>query len=327
MVEAELTSPPKVKVRRSFYRRVIFRRLYWLQVPKIIARRLREPRDDRAIFVSRMGGVGDLVNLFPAVAYLAKDHPIDMGTGPGPSSLLVSANPFVRRTYAPFVWKAGRVAQQKRIHRLLGPFYERVLLCDETESQWWVRGPHMSARFAQLCGTPIPDRGAVYIPAHYHRLAETYLRRAGLEKYIFVAQVIRRHRPYRSWPLGHFFRLYELLRRAYPYEIVVDPTGGDPDRTEIPTFCRRLEAMDVLAAAAVIARANFFIGLDSGLTHVAAALGIPTVAIHLGYPPEVCRPLGDNVCLIRQPRPFYPPELTRPEEVFERVIAFVQPSR
>lgn len=59
-----------------------------------------------------------------------------------------------------------------------------------------------------------------------------------------------------------------------------------------------------------------FIGCDSGLTHVAAALRVPTVSIHIGYPPEWCRALGPKVMLIRQEQPFDDPAKTSPEEVF-----------
>ncbi len=81
--------------------------------------------------------------------------------------------------------------------------------------------------------------------------------------------------------------------------------------------------LDVLTAAAVIERARLFVGSDSGLTHVAGALGTPTVAIHLGYPPETCAALGDRVAVVRQRRPFDDPAATSPEEVLasvERVL-------
>jgi ADP-heptose:LPS heptosyltransferase len=82
----------------------------------------------------------------------------------------------------------------------------------------------------------------------------------------------------------------------------------------------------VLTAAAVIARARLFVGSDSGLTHVAAALGTPTAAIHLGYPPETCVALGDRVAVVRQRRPFDDPAATSPEEVLA-VVESLLPER
>ena len=72
------------------------------------------------------------------------------------------------------------------------------------------------------------------------------------------------------------------------------------DDIAVPAFCVRLERLDILVAAALIERARLFLGPDSGLTHVAAALGVPTVSIHLGYPAASCRALGDSVRLVAQ---------------------------
>ena len=52
------------------------------------------------------------------------------------------------------------------------------------------------------------------------------------------------------------------------------------DDIAVPAFCVRLERLDILVAAALIERARLFLGPDSGLTHVAAALGVPTVALY-----------------------------------------------
>jgi hypothetical protein len=46
---------------------------------------------------------------------------------------------------------------------------------------------------------------------------------------------------------------------------------------------------------------------------------VPTVAIHIGFPPEVSGALGDNVALVRQRRPMDDPALTSPDEVWDAV--------
>ena len=97
--------------------------------------------------------------------------------------------------------------------------------------------------------------------------------------------------------------------------LVVCTAGSD--HADLPPGVRRLSAMDILTVAAVIERARVFVGTDGGLTHVAAALGVPTVAVHLGYPPAITAPLGANVAIVRQSRPFEDPRLTTPAAVFE----------
>lgn len=56
-----------------------------------------------------------------------------------------------------------------------------------------------------------------------------------------------------------------------------------------------------LTAAAVISRAQIYIGNDSGLTHIAAAVGTPTLALFgYGWPDEY-RPWGDHASYISTP--------------------------
>lgn len=50
------------------------------------------------------------------------------------------------------------------------------------------------------------------------------------------------------------------------------------------------------AAAAVLARARVVIGLDTGLSHLAAAVGVPTVGIYCDYDPARVGLIGDAPC-------------------------------
>jgi ADP-heptose:LPS heptosyltransferase len=53
---------------------------------------------------------------------------------------------------------------------------------------------------------------------------------------------------------------------------------------------------------AVLARASLVLGNDSGVTHLAALLGIPTVVAYGPSDPGRWRPLGPRVALVRPPR-------------------------
>ncbi len=50
--------------------------------------------------------------------------------------------------------------------------------------------------------------------------------------------------------------------------------------------------LDVIASA--LARASVVVGLDTGLTHLAAALGRPTVGIYCDYDPRLVGLVGDG---------------------------------
>lgn len=295
------------------------RRTFYLQLLKIAGQKLGERSPRTAIFVSRMKHLGDLVNVFPALERLSDLAPVEMATGPDPYRLLARNNPFIAKLHAPFVYNRRRPAPARLIQRVLAPFYSRVILLDDVglDPEWWARGAHISALFAERCGLAPPDGGRVYLSADNRRAAAAELTRRGLREFIYVAQVTRHGRPLRSWPIAHHHALYRMLRDRFSCPVVVDTSGAD--ETSVPAFCTPLDRLDLLTAAAVIERARLFIGVDSGLTHIAAAVGTPTVSIHLGYPPECTAALGKNVTVVRQRRPFDDPASTSPEEVLEAV--------
>ncbi|MFO7956395.1 MAG: glycosyltransferase family 9 protein [Candidatus Brocadiia bacterium] len=69
----------------------------------------------------------------------------------------------------------------------------------------------------------------------------------------------------------------------------------------LPPPARPVLARDltVARAAALLARCRAYAGNDSGLTHVAAALGVPTVAVFGPTDPAVWRPLGPAVRIVQ----------------------------
>jgi ADP-heptose:LPS heptosyltransferase len=294
---------------RSFF----FRRQFYPQLVRIALDGLRRHDRRGRVFVSMMGGIGDLVNAFPAIAHLARAHRVDMGTGADPYRALVRANPCVSRVYSPFVFKPIRRAHRRIITRTLAPFYERVILLDEPDSAWRACTAHMSVVYATRCGTPVPARGLVYLPEEARARAARWLDERGLEDFIYVVHVVRRRRPERSWPPAHYARLYALLRERFPARPIVAHTVGSDDRT-VPAFCTEVAAADILTVGAFVERARLYVGPDTGPTHVAAALGVPTVSIHLGVRPEISRALGDNVALLAPGNAGAPAGVT-PEQV------------
>ena len=264
-----------------------------------------------------MGGVGDLVNAFPTLSRLAARVTVDFGTGADPYAALARRHPGLRHVFSPFVYKPIRRAHRRLISRVLAPFYERVMLLDEPDSAWQEGGRHMSAVYAEHCGCPAPSRGAIFLTDDDRRRAAAYLAGLNVERFVYVTQLIRPNRASRSWPLDHYHALCRALRRHLDTPVLVDTVGSSD--VAVPDGCRPLARLDIATAAAVIERASLYIGPDSGLTHVAAALGVPTVSIHLGHPPEICGALGDNVILVRQAHPHDDPALTSVEQVLDAV--------
>ena len=96
------------------------------------------------------------------------------------------------------------------------------------------------------------------------------------------------HQPGKSWPADRWGALVERLRADPRFEgWRFMAVGGPGDR---PPATPALEAAgeygidfvgkgDILASAAAIDRATLFVGNDSGLMHVSAALGRPTLGL------------------------------------------------
>jgi len=307
--------PQGTRSARPPLERLIFRRQFYLQLARIAVRRARQPRG--GVFVALMGGLGDLVNAFPSIEALAARHEVDMGTGGPPYRTMVEANPHVRRIVAPFIYKPARRAHRNLITRVLGRFYERVILLDSDDARWWTRGRHLTAVYAEACGVAAPARGAVYLSDAHRREATAHLERLGVREFVYAVQLVRGRRTFRSWPRAETHALLALLRARTDLPILVDTTGSDD--TALPDFCLPLGRLGIMPACAVIERARLFVGPDSGLTHVAGALGTPTVAIHLGFPPETCAARGERVEVVVQQEPFADPERTTPAEVLAAI--------
>ena len=141
------------------------------------------------------------------------------------------------------------------------------------------------------------------------------------------------HQPGKSWPADRWGELVEKLKaepRFAGWRFM--PVGGPGDR---PPATPALQAAgplaidfvgkgDILASAAAIDRAALFVGNDSGLMHVAAAAGKPTLGLFGPTEWWLYGPRGPRTS-IASSNPvrgeFAPIEALTTDRVFEAVIA------
>ncbi|MDR3568440.1 MAG: glycosyltransferase family 9 protein [Syntrophobacteraceae bacterium] len=97
--------------------------------------------------------------------------------------------------------------------------------------------------------------------------------------------------PANSWPIERFVEIGRRLASLGKFELVVG--GGPADRDAgdfmVKAWGEGINAagkLSVLGSAALIARCRFLIGLDTGTTHLAGAMGVPCVAIFGGRNPD-----------------------------------------
>jgi ADP-heptose:LPS heptosyltransferase len=107
------------------------------------------------------------------------------------------------------------------------------------------------------------------------------------------------------WPPDRFAQLAETLltRRSARIVVLTGPADAEMERayrertpsgTSIMLNCHPLPEI-----AAILERCSIFVGNDSGITHLAAASGIPVVALFGPTDPQVWGPRGRRVALLR----------------------------
>lgn len=93
--------------------------------------------------------------------------------------------------------------------------------------------------------------------------------------------------PRKNWPLEKFRALARGLERTMPVQWCCGPDD--------PPLEGAVHLDDLYELACWLARARLYIGNDSGITHLAAAVGTPVLALFGPTDPAVWGPRGRNV--------------------------------
>lgn len=108
----------------------------------------------------------------------------------------------------------------------------------------------------------------------------------------------------KRWPLENFAALLEALTAEPRVRTVVVAGYAEADAVDrLLPLLRKAKPLvaagwPLLPTAALLAHAAVFVGHDSGLTHLAAAFGRPTVALFGPTDPEIWGPRGQAVSLV-----------------------------
>ena len=126
---------------------------------------------------------------------------------------------------------------------------------------------------------------------------------------VFAAICPGANQPANFWPLERF---EEIGRRLSSLDGVVPLVIGGPAEREmggrlLAAWGRGVNAagqFSVMGSAALLGQCRFLVGLDTGTTHLAAALGVPCVTISgERNPPGQWAPLGPGHVVLRHPVP------------------------
>jgi ADP-heptose:LPS heptosyltransferase len=106
--------------------------------------------------------------------------------------------------------------------------------------------------------------------------------------------------PAKTWAADDFRELVRALAPERPWLLILGPAEADPPSPllrlpgALPAPC-----LGPRFLAAVVARAGLFVGNDSGVSHLAAAAGAPTLALYGPTDPTHWAPLGPKVEVVR----------------------------
>jgi heptosyltransferase-1 len=100
----------------------------------------------------------------------------------------------------------------------------------------------------------------------------------------------------KEWPINDWIALGRAIEQ--PGRALIVPWGNDTERaramqiTDAVPNARLGEQMPLDGMARLVAGAEFVVGGDTGLVHLAAAFGVPLVAIFRGSDPGLSQPIG-----------------------------------
>lgn len=142
--------------------------------------------------------------------------------------------------------------------------------------------------------TPEEARGAL------HWLGE----RIGRRPLIGIQPVSFPTKAHRDWPVESFAGLLQGIAARFPdagFVVLGDHAAAEAGRRLQAAVGDRLVIaaglLDLRQSAALIAQLDLYVGVDTGPTHIAGALGIPMVALyHCSYPGRNLVPLDHPAC-------------------------------
>jgi heptosyltransferase-2 len=159
---------------------------------------------------------------------------------------------------------------------------------------------------APLGGQPLPDPGACPRPALQVAPALASWARAWIAERLGPVTPVAVHPGSggrrKCWPAAHFASLARRL--ASPLLLLEGPADGAAsaelrrllgDGTPVAVAA----GLRIPELAALVGASAAYVGNDSGVTHLAAALGVPTAAVFGPTDPLVWGPLGARVAVVR----------------------------
>jgi ADP-heptose:LPS heptosyltransferase len=182
-------------------------------------------------------------------------------------------------------------------------FLSHALRFNEQHSMW-----QSFVRLAQMVAPGLPD-GVIPIPLKCGPNAELWalewLRAHVQGRRTVVMHLGSQDLEFRRWPVDRFAQLAEQIRRLSPKTSII-LTGTAPERPLLKSFMASYSGHAVDAydsgslekTAALLKRCDLAVSNDTGIMHLAAAMGTPTVGLFGPNSPRCWAPIGPRATYV-----------------------------
>jgi heptosyltransferase-2 len=198
------------------------------------------------------------------------------------------------------------------------------------------KGVHVVEHIARQCekaGLAIPYREPHLYPSGRDRYwAERYLRVSSAGERPLLALSPGSGSTSKNWPADHYAAVARHWVKRNGYALVI----SGPAEERMADELRRsfggdgvffLSNEPLPCVAAMLERCEAFIGNDSGITHMAAAVRTPTLAIFGRTNPGIWQPRAPRVKVLQPTPPDAELAALRPAEVLREVEALLRPPK
>ncbi len=106
------------------------------------------------------------------------------------------------------------------------------------------------------------------------------------------------------WPLKRWWEVLRFLRGRYDFPIYLTLGPADEKLRGFAKDAQKLgvqtmEGLTVSSLAALLSVCRLFIGSDSGVSHLAALVGIPSIVVFGPTDPDIWAPRGSKVHIVK----------------------------
>ncbi len=147
----------------------------------------------------------------------------------------------------------------------------------------------------------------IYLREEEKKFSDDFIQQSGLKNRMFIGlhagcALLKNHLR-RRWAPENFAKLASLLKKSLGAEILI--FGGKDEEELKETVCRNMESQGLIITGttirqttALIGKCQLFVSNDSGLMHLAAAMGVPTVALFGPTHPDWVHPYGTAYSIV-----------------------------